>query len=82
VIEVKVKYFDTIPPCASMAVLKTGFLFAASEMGNHALYQFIVSHTPLASVCLMPGLSMHCMWTKSICPAGSWARHHASWCGK
>ena len=38
--EVKVKYFDTIPPCVSMCVLKTGFLFAASEFGNHALYQF------------------------------------------
>lgn len=43
VTEVKVKYFDTVPPCVSIAVLKTGFLFAASETGNHALYQFIVS---------------------------------------
>ncbi|KAL6757658.1 CPSF A subunit region-domain-containing protein [Haematococcus lacustris] len=39
--EVKVKYFDTLPPCVSICVLKTGFLFAASETGNHALYQFI-----------------------------------------
>ncbi|KIY91781.1 Splicing factor 3B subunit 3 [Monoraphidium neglectum] len=36
-----VKYFDTLPPTASLAVLKTGFLFAASEFGSHALYQFI-----------------------------------------
>lgn len=43
VTEVKVKYFDTIPPCASICVLKTGFLFAASEYGNHGLYQFVVS---------------------------------------
>lgn len=43
VTEVKLKYFDTLPPCASLAVLKTGFLFAASESGSHALYQFIVS---------------------------------------
>ena len=41
--EVKVKYFDTLPPCISICVLKTGFLFAASEFGNHALYQFAVS---------------------------------------
>eukprot|EP00198_Chlamydomonas_reinhardtii_P011963 XP_001701300.1 nuclear pre-mRNA splicing factor, component of splicing factor 3b [Chlamydomonas reinhardtii] len=41
VTEVKVKYFDTIPVTASIAVLKTGFLFAASEYGNHALYQFV-----------------------------------------
>ena len=40
--EVKVKYFDTLPPCISICVLKTGFLFAASEFGNHALYQFAV----------------------------------------
>ena len=38
--DVTVKYFDTIPPCSSICVLKTGFLFAASEFGNHALYQF------------------------------------------
>lgn len=41
--EIKVKYFDTLPPCTSICVLKTGFLFAASEFGNHALYQFQVS---------------------------------------
>ena len=41
--ELIVKYFDTIPPCTSICVLKTGFLFAASEFGNHALYQFQVS---------------------------------------
>ena len=40
VTEVKIKYFDTIPPCVSICVLKTGFLFAASEFGSHALYQF------------------------------------------
>ena len=43
VTEVKIKYFDTIPVCTSICVLKTGFLFAASEAGNHALYLFIVS---------------------------------------
>lgn len=40
VTELKIKYFDTIPVTAAMSVLKTGFLFAASEFGNHALYQF------------------------------------------
>jgi len=38
--EVKVIYFDTIPVCNAMAVLKTGFLFAAVESGNHLFYQF------------------------------------------
>lgn len=38
--ELKIKYFDTIPVTSSMCVLKSGFLFCASEFGNHALYQF------------------------------------------
>lgn len=40
VTELKIKYFDTIPVTSSMCVLKAGFLFAGSEFGNHALYQF------------------------------------------
>lgn len=32
--EVKLKYFDTVPVASSMCVLKTGFLFVASEFGN------------------------------------------------
>ncbi|XP_050301727.1 splicing factor 3B subunit 3 isoform X1 [Anthonomus grandis grandis] len=39
VTEIKLKYFDTVPPATSMCVLKTGFLFVASEFGNHYLYQ-------------------------------------------
>ena len=30
----RVKYFDTVAVCASMCVLKSGFLFCASEFGN------------------------------------------------
>ncbi|KAL7057635.1 hypothetical protein AAHC03_016375 [Spirometra sp. Aus1] len=37
--EIKVKYFDTVPVATAMCVLKTGFLFTASEFGNHYLYQ-------------------------------------------
>ena len=43
VTEVRVKYFDSLPACSSICVLKTGFLFAAAEFGNHSLYQFAVS---------------------------------------
>jgi hypothetical protein len=43
----QVKYFDTIAPTASMCVLKTGFLFAASEFGNHYLFQFTGIGIPL-----------------------------------
>ena len=41
--EVRVSYFDSIPRSVSICVLKTGFLFAAAEAGNHALYQFQAS---------------------------------------
>lgn len=34
VTEIRLKYFDTIPVAAAMCVLKTGFLFVASEFGN------------------------------------------------
>ncbi|KAH8673671.1 Pre-mRNA-splicing factor rse-1 [Xylariales sp. PMI_506] len=36
----KIKYFDTIPVSTSLCILKSGFLFAASEFGNHHFYQF------------------------------------------
>ncbi|VDN22237.1 unnamed protein product [Gongylonema pulchrum] len=39
VTELKIKYFDTIPVANAMCILKTGFLFTASEFGNHHLYQ-------------------------------------------
>ncbi|KAF3322313.1 splicing factor 3B subunit 3-like protein [Carex littledalei] len=38
--ELKIKYFDTFPVTSAMCVLKAGYLFSASEFGNHALYQF------------------------------------------
>lgn len=31
---INVMYFDTVPVAVSMAFLKTGFLFLASESGN------------------------------------------------
>ncbi len=34
VTEIRIKYFDTLPIASSMSVLKTGFLFCASEFGN------------------------------------------------
>ncbi|CAH1779239.1 unnamed protein product [Owenia fusiformis] len=39
VTEIRLKYFDTAPTASAMCVLKTGFLFVASEFGNHNLYQ-------------------------------------------
>ena len=55
VTELRTKYFDTIPPCTSICVLKTGFLFAASEFANHALYQFLVNPSRSISMCASVG---------------------------
>ncbi|VDP84976.1 unnamed protein product [Echinostoma caproni] len=41
VTEIKLKYFDTVPVASAMCVLKTGFLFVASEFGNQPLKNLI-----------------------------------------
>ena len=38
--ELKVRYLDSVPPCNALCILKSGFLFCASEFGNHGFYQF------------------------------------------
>ncbi|KAK3322379.1 Pre-mRNA-splicing factor rse-1 [Apodospora peruviana] len=40
VTRLKIKYFETIPVATSLCIFKSGFLFTASEFGNHHLYQF------------------------------------------
>ncbi|KZV82735.1 hypothetical protein EXIGLDRAFT_742284 [Exidia glandulosa HHB12029] len=40
VVSLKIKYFDTVPVASSLCILKSGFLFVASEFGPHHLYQF------------------------------------------
>ncbi|EIW73243.1 hypothetical protein TREMEDRAFT_37240 [Tremella mesenterica DSM 1558] len=40
VVAVKIKYFDTVPVSNSLCILKSGYLFAASEFGDQNLYQF------------------------------------------
>ncbi|KAL1922827.1 uncharacterized protein VTP21DRAFT_9203 [Calcarisporiella thermophila] len=41
VTNLRIKYFDTVPVASSLCVLKSGFLFVASEYGNHQTYQFV-----------------------------------------
>ena len=36
----KIKYFDTVPVAANLLILKSGFLYVASESGNQHFYQF------------------------------------------
>jgi splicing factor 3B subunit 3 len=38
---ISIAYFDTIPVANSICVLKSGYLFSASEFGNHHFYSFI-----------------------------------------
>ncbi|MCJ1379572.1 pre-mRNA-splicing factor rse1 [Xylographa soralifera] len=38
--KLKIKYFDTVPIASSLCILKSGFLFVASETGDHQFYQF------------------------------------------
>ena len=51
VTEIRMKYFDTTPIASSMCVLKTGFLFVASEFGN----QYVLMAFKSRSCCL------HCL---------------------
>lgn len=36
----KIKYFDTVPVASSLCILKSGFLYLATQFGNHSFYQF------------------------------------------
>ncbi|KAK7417916.1 pre-mRNA-splicing factor rse1 [Neonectria magnoliae] len=36
----KIKYFDTAPVASSLCILKSGFLYVASQFGNYSFYQF------------------------------------------
>ncbi|CAF9939561.1 MAG: pre-mRNA-splicing factor rse1 [Alectoria fallacina] len=38
--KLKIKYFDSVPIATNLCILKSGFLFVASETGNHHFYQF------------------------------------------
>lgn len=33
-LQLKIKYFDTVPTATSLCILKSGYLFVASEFGN------------------------------------------------
>lgn len=37
----KIVYFDSIPVCSSLCMLKAGYLYCATELGNHFVMQFL-----------------------------------------
>lgn len=41
VLDMTIKYFDTIPVATSLHLTKFGFLLATSEVGDHCLYQVV-----------------------------------------
>lgn len=41
VTEIKLKYFDTLSTAVALCFLPRGFLFVASEYGNHSFYQIV-----------------------------------------
>lgn len=42
----KIKYFDTVPVASSLCILKSGFLFVASEFGNQCVVFFFPGTSP------------------------------------
>ena len=46
----RIAYMETIPRAVSLCIFKSGFLFAASELGAHRLYQFTPSSVLTASM--------------------------------
>ena len=42
----KIKYFDTVPIASGLCILKSGFLFVASEFGNQCVIFFFTSTSP------------------------------------
>lgn len=42
----KIKYFDTVPIASSLCILKSGFLFVASEFGNQCVIVFFIGTNP------------------------------------
>lgn len=42
----KIKYFDTVPIASSLCILKSGFLFVASEFGNQCVIFFFPTISP------------------------------------
>ena len=41
IVNLVIAYFDSIPPATSLSVLKSGYLFSASESSAHSLYQIV-----------------------------------------
>lgn len=73
--EIRLKYFDTVPVASAMCVLKTGFLFVASEFGNQYVsfsYKKInpnplVTSTKsptLVTTMMIPSFRQRCLWKR------------------
>ena len=70
VTEIRMKYFDTVPVAAAMCVLKTGFLFTASEFGNQ--YVLLINKLIIIPFCLNYSQPPVGTFTVNICYVCTW----------
>ena len=60
----KIKYFDTVPIASSLCILKSGFLFVASEFGNQCVIIFFAGTSPSTSRSTQRTLSISKTWRR------------------
>jgi hypothetical protein len=58
----KIKYFDTVPVASGLCILKSGFLFVASEFVNQCVVFFFVGACPLTCRSAQTTLSVPKTW--------------------
>ena len=60
----KIKYFDTVPVASSLCILKSGFLFVASEFGNQCVIFFFAGTSPSTCRSTQRTLSIPKTWRR------------------
>lgn len=58
----RVKYFDTVPVASGLCILKSGFLFVASEFGNQYVTPLFIGASPLTCRSTQTTLSVSKTW--------------------
>jgi len=58
----KVKYFDTVPIASGLCILKSGFLFVASEFGNQCVLRPFSKTSPVIPSSLQTTVSVSEAW--------------------
>ena len=93
--EVKIKYFDTVPVASALCILKSGFLFVASEFGNQSVIplhlrslannitvtctSFRSSVTTTTNPSSVPPPTLNSAWQTHLCPFPTSTSSHILW---